>query len=127
LGGCDYAGHGGVGNLFAVVVAASLFPEGSFNLFHGVRSGGVKGEQLPRHGALALLKMICRNCYWQMCRAGEMEQFYWRKGLFCLLQTYLRARATSEKSRQDDLEERIKNRHKPMRIGLWRFLHEDAV
>lgn len=79
------------GRFFAVVVAAALFPEGSFDLLHGVRSSGVKGEQLPHHGALVLLKMICRNCYWQMCCAGEMEQFYWQKGLFCLLQTYLRA------------------------------------
>ena len=55
FGVCDHAGHGGVGDLFAVVVAVALFPEAGLDLLHGVVPGGVEGEQLPYHGSLGLV------------------------------------------------------------------------
>ena len=40
----NHAGHGRVGDFFAVVVAVALFPEQVFNLLHAVMVGGVQCE-----------------------------------------------------------------------------------
>ena len=45
-------GHGGVRQLFAVVVPVALRPEAVLQLFQAVLSGGIELEQLPHHGGL---------------------------------------------------------------------------
>ena len=51
----DHAGQGGMGDLFAVVVAVSFFPEQGLQLFHGIGVGGVALKELPHHGGLPLV------------------------------------------------------------------------
>ena len=55
LGVGNHAGHGRVGDFFAVVVAVALFPEQVFNLLHAVMVGGVQCEQLANHGCLGFV------------------------------------------------------------------------
>ena len=55
LGVGNHAGHGGVGQPLAVVVAVALFPEAIFNLLHAVAVAGVEPEQLPDHGSFGFV------------------------------------------------------------------------
>ncbi len=51
----DHAGHGGVGNPPAVVIAVAPVPEQRLDLLHAVIAGGVELEQLPHHRRLVLV------------------------------------------------------------------------
>ena len=55
LGIGDHIGHCGVGNLLAVMIAVSFFPEQDFKLLHGVFIGSVQLKQFTHHHGLLLV------------------------------------------------------------------------
>ena len=55
LGVRNHAGHCGVGDLFAVVVAIAVLPKDVLDLLHGVVSGGIQFEELSHHNCFLLV------------------------------------------------------------------------
>ena len=52
LGIGDHIGHGGMGNLLAIVVAVAFLPKQDFKLLHGVFIGSVQLKQFTHHHSL---------------------------------------------------------------------------
>ena len=51
----NHAGHGRVGDFFAVMVAVAFFPEQVFDLLHAVMVSSIQLEQLAHHGSLVFV------------------------------------------------------------------------